>query len=121
MIKLKTLLLESNQLMRILDHLMNAINKEAKMVGQSASFYEPTEFKEALKNVQNGVKLIKRDSSMGTTSFGMASSGRAASIALDDLIDDAVTLGDMFGDQNSARGEKVSYQLYTLLHKFYKQ
>lgn len=117
MIKLKTLLLESNQLMRILDHLMNAINKEARTVGQTA----PTEFKEALKNVQNGVKLIKRDSSMGATSFGMASSGRAASIALDDLIDDAVTLGDMFGDQNSARGEKVSYQLYTLLHKLYKQ
>lgn len=111
MIKLKTLLLESNQLMRILDHLMNAINKEAKMVGQNVSFYDPREFKEALNDVRNGVAQVKKDSARGID----------AGVALDDLMDDTITLQDMFGEQNSARGETVTQQLYTLIHKLYKQ
>jgi hypothetical protein len=111
MIRLKALLLESNQLMRILDHLMNAINKEARTVGQSASFYEPTEFKDALKNVQQGVAQVKKDSSRGID----------AGESLDDLMDDTITLQDMFGSYNSARGEKATGQLYHLIHKLYKQ
>lgn len=111
MIRLKALLLESNQLMRILDHLMSAINKEARTVGQSVSFYDPTEFKETLKSVQAGVSQIKKDSSRGID----------AGDAIDDVIDRVIELGDMFGSYNSARGEKVSWQLYTLLHKLYKQ